>query len=103
MNTFLAELVNVTFKVCTGIFPQHLLKDSKITLVVDFRTGCEGLEWLDHLNCEPVTLISNLADDHLVKPLQASLLEDSQHAVVSEFELVAIRLRELQLRFFLLV
>ena len=48
-------------------------------------------------------MIPNLPNDHLIKPLQAALLEDGEHAVVSEFELVAIRLRELQLGLLLLV
>ena len=48
-------------------------------------------------------MIPNLPNDHFVEPLQAALLEDGEHAVVSEFELVAIRLRELQLGLLLLV
>ena len=48
-------------------------------------------------------MIPNLSNDHFVKPLQATLLKDGEHAIVSEFELVAIRLRELQLGLLLLV
>ena len=63
----------------------------------------EGLEWLDHLDGEPVTLVSDLADDHLVETLETSLSKDGQHTVVPDLKLVAIGLCELQLRLLLFV
>ena len=52
---------------------------------------------------QPVTLVPDLANDHLVEALQAALVEDGQHAIVPYLELVAVRLGEGELRFFLLV
>ena len=61
------------------------------------------MERLDDLDSEPVALIFDLADDHLVKPAQTALLEDSQHPIVSYLELIAKCLSKLQLRLFLFV
>ena len=61
------------------------------------------MERLDDLDSEPVALIFDLADDHLVKPAQTALLEDSQHPIVSYLKLIAKCLSKLQLRLFLFV
>lgn len=63
----------------------------------------DSLEGLDDLDSEPVALIFDLADNHLVKPAQTALLEDSQHPIVSDLELIAKCLSKLQLRLFLFV
>ena len=61
------------------------------------------MERFDDLDSEPVTLILNLADDHLVKAAQTPLLKDGEHPVVSYLKLIAERLGKLQLRLFLFV
>ena len=58
---------------------------------------------LDNLHSDPVILVSNLTDDHLVEPLQAAMLLDRQHPIVPHLELVAIGLGQLQLRLLLFV
>ena len=97
VNTLLAELVGITFEVRRQVLSEEALQDAQVALVVDLGTRCEGLERLYHLDCQPVTLVTNLANNHLVIALKTALIEDSDHAVVSNLELVAISLSELEL------
>ena len=103
MNTLFAELVNVVFKSGACVLFEHFLEDSQVAFVVNRCTGLEGLEWFNDLHSQPVFLVSDLANYHLVKFLQAVLLQDCQHAIISDLKLIAVRLRELQLRLLLLV
>ena len=97
MNTFFAELINIAFKIRASVLPEHPLQKAQITLVVNFSTGRKRLKGLYDLDREPVTLIANFANYHLIVPLQAALLKDRQHAIVSNLELVAVCFCELQL------
>lgn len=76
---------------------------AQVALVVDLGTRLERLERLDHLDGQPVSLVLNLTDNHLVEALQTSLFEDGQHSIVADFELVAKRFCKLQLRLLLLI
>ena len=97
VDAFFAKLVNIALESRTCVLPEHLLKNAQVTLVVNCRSGLKRLEWLDDLHSQPIVLIPNLANDHFVEPLKTPLLEDSQHPIVSNLELIAIWLRELQL------
>ena len=44
-----------------------------------------------------------LANDHLIEPLQTTLLKDREHPIVTNLELVAIHLGQCQLRLLLLI
>ena len=103
MDALFAELIDIVLEVCARVLAQESLQDAQVTLVVNLGSRLEGLEWLDHLDGQPVAHVSDLSDDHLVEPLQTSLVENRQHSVVSDLELVAVSLSKLQLRLFLLV
>ena len=62
-----------------------------------------SLEWFNDLYGQPVTLVLDLSDDHLIEALHASLSADCEHSVVSNFELIAVGFSELQLRLLLFV
>jgi hypothetical protein len=99
----LSKLVDIALKVGACVFTEHALEDSQIAFVVDFCSCLEGLERLYDLDSEPVALILEFANNHFVISLETSLLEDSHHAVVPDFELVAVGVSKLQLRLLLSV
>ena len=103
MDALFAELINIVLEICACVLSQEALQDAQVALVVNLGTRLEGLEWLDHLDSQPVAHVSDLSNDHLVEPLQTSLVENRQHSVVSYLELVAVSLSKLQLGLLLLV
>ena len=103
MDSFLAKLINIAFKVRTCILSKHLLQVSQVALVINFGARLERLQRLDDLDGEPVALIPDLSNDHFVEPLQTALLKYGEHAIVAEFELVSICICKLELRFLFFV
>ena len=95
VDALFAELIDIVLEICARVLAQESLQDAQVALVVDFGSRLEGLEWLDHLDGQPVAHVSDLSDDHLVEPLQTSLVENRQHSVVSDLELVAVSLSKL--------
>ena len=76
MDALLAELIDIVLEICARVLAQESLQDAQVALVVDLGSRLEGLERLDHLDSKPVAHVSDLSDDHLVEPLQTSLVEN---------------------------
>ena len=91
------KLFDVIFEVIIYVFAKELLDDSQIAFVVDFDARLKSLERLDNLDSDPVILVFKFSNNAFFKSLETSLFEYSQHAIVPDFELEAIRIRELQL------
>ena len=103
MYALFLKLFDVIFEVIIYVFAKELLDDSQIAFVVDFDARLKSLERLDNLDSDPVILVFKFSNNAFFKSLETSLFEYSQHAIVPDFELEAIRIRELQLWLLLFV
>ena len=79
------------------VLSQHHLQDLERSLEVDpcWLVIIKGV--LDHLDSEPATTVANVTQRDLFEPHGLALCLDGQHFTVSNLELVAERLRELEL------
>jgi hypothetical protein len=69
VNALFAESVDVAFESRGRILAKEALQNTQVALVVDFGARLEGLERLDDLDGQPVTLVLYFADNHLVEAL----------------------------------
>jgi len=102
MDALLGKPIDVALQT-VWVNTEHSLNNPQVTFIVDFRSRGEGLKRLYDLDSDPFILVLYFSNDYLFESLETSLLGDCQHAVVPDFELVAIYVCKLQLRLLLLV
>ena len=103
MDSLSAELVIIRLKKRARILFKEALNDPQSALVVNLGPLLKSLQRLDYLHGQPITLVSDLANDHLIKSLQAPLVKYRQHTIISYLKLIAIGLGEGKLGLFFLV